>query len=118
MSSEEIKEVIGQGPNLQNEDPKGEEAYGAGGDDNGGHPEGNGDPKGVLELDNNQGENSSEDKAGEKTPPLAPTPMPREDESVSTEPQGDNPSDARPPTPEESGEEEGDGLPPPKKFKC
>ncbi|KAH8367841.1 hypothetical protein KR084_003462 [Drosophila pseudotakahashii] len=113
MSSEEVKEVIGQGPNLQNNDPDIEEAYGAEGDVNGGQPEGNE----VLKLDDNQGENSSEDEVGETPFPRTSTPMPREDQIVSMEPLGDKPSVAPPPTPEDSGEGEGDGLPPPKKFK-
>ncbi|KAH8368336.1 hypothetical protein KR084_010223 [Drosophila pseudotakahashii] len=111
MSSEEIKEVIGQGPTLQNDDPDIEEAYGVEGDANGGQPEINE----VLKLDNNHGENSNKDEMGETPFPRTSTPKPREDQIVSAEPQGDKPSVARPPTPEDSGE--GDGLPPPKKFK-
>ncbi|XP_070075035.1 uncharacterized protein [Drosophila takahashii] len=117
MPLKAIEETIGQGPNLQCDVPEEvEEANGAEGDNNGGLPEGNGERSGVLELANDQGENSGQDEVGEATPPRAP--MPREDQSLSMEPQGDSPSVSRPPTPEESSDEEGDGASPPKKFKC
>ncbi|XP_070074882.1 uncharacterized protein [Drosophila takahashii] len=132
MSSKAIEETIGQVPNFQNEELEVEVSV-AETDNIGGHPEGNEvqaieNPNGDLELDNNQGANSSDDEPGETTPPRAPTPMPLEDQSVSTEPDGardwrdigspEQPlgefalsPESQPQTPQHEDEDAGDGNP-------